>query len=355
MTQKRNGKQAVIDVILIIFITVLIGTLLIIACGASPLEAYGLFFRGMFGTVSSFAEIFVKACPLILTGLGCAVAFRTGFFNIGAEGQFYVGAMVTTIIALNFTAVPGILRIILALAAGFIAGGLWALIAAVFKAKFNISEIIVTIMLNYIAINFLGYAVRSFLMDPEGNVPQSAKIEGVVQLPALVRSTRFHAGILIAIGCVLVVWFLMEKTTVGYELRAVGMNQRASACTGISVMKNIVLSAFLSGGLSAVAGGIEVLAIQKKLLEGISSSCGYTAVLIALVAFNHPLGVLLVAVLYAAMQVGASSMQRQLGIPSAIVNILIGVVVILILGKELFHIFYQRRTSTGRKGGKQAC
>ena len=113
---------------------------------------------------------------MILTGLGCAVAYRTGFFNIGAEGQFYVGAMATTIVALNWNALPGIPRIIAALVVGFLAGGVWALLAAICKAKFNISEIIVTIMMNYIAINFLGYAVRSFLMDPEGNVPQSAKI-----------------------------------------------------------------------------------------------------------------------------------------------------------------------------------
>lgn len=352
MIQRKNGKNTLIDIFLIIIITVLIGTLLIVMCGAKPLAAYNLFFHGIFGNISSFSEIFVKACPLILTGLGCAVAFRTGFFNIGAEGQFYVGAMVTTMAALKLTMVPGILRMALALLAGFLAGGLWALIAAVFKAKFNISEIIVTIMLNYIAINFLGYAVRSFLMDQGGNVPQSAKIDPSVQLTTLIRSTRFHTGILIAVGCVLLVWFLMEKTTVGYELRAVGVNQRASACTGISVMKNIVFSAFLSGGLAALAGGIEVLAIQKKLLEGISAGCGYTAVLIALVAFNNPLGVLATAVLYATMQVGAGSMQRQLGVPSAIVNILMGVVVILILGKEVFHMLGRRRTLTAQKGEK---
>ncbi len=205
-------------------------------------------------------------------------------------------------------------------------------------------------MLNYIAINFLGYAVRSFLMDPEGNVPQSAKIDKAVQLVnPRPGATRFHAGILIAIICVLVVWFFLEKTTMGYELKAVGLNKRGSTCNGISVMKNIVLSAFLSGGLSAVAGGIEVLAIQKKLLEGISSNCGYTAVLIALVAFNNPIGVFFVAVLYAAMQVGASSMQRQLGVPSAIVNILIGLVVVLILGRELFH-FKKKQAKVGKGG-----
>lgn len=336
--KKKDIRRSIIDVAIIVIFTVIIGTILIVISGANPIEAYGLFFRGIFGTGSGFAEIFVKACPLILTGLGCAVAFRTGFFNIGAEGQFYIGAMATTVVALNFTFLPGVFRIIAALAVGFICGGLWALIAAVFKAKFNISEIIVTIMLNYIAINFLGYAVRSFMMDPEGNVPQSPKIPEAVQLPAFITSTRFHVGILIAVACVLVVWFLLEKTTVGYEMRAVGLNKRASACSGISVMKNIVMSAFLSGGLAAVAGGIEVFAIQKKLLEGISSNSGYTAVLIALIAFNSPIGVLVVAILYAAMQVGAGSMQRQLGIPSSIVNILIGVIVVLILSMDLFHL-----------------
>lgn len=353
MHRDNQRTRGVIDVLWILVITIVVGTGLIIACGANPAEAYALFFRGIFGTPAGFAEIFVKACPLVLTGLGCAVAYRTGFFNIGAEGQFYVGAMVSTLVALHCTAVPGAARIILALAAGFLAGGLWALIAAIFKAKFNISEIIVTIMLNYIAINFLGYAVRSFLMDPEGNVPQSAKIDKAVQLGNLIPATRFHAGILIAVVCVFVVWLFLEKTTMGYELKAVGLNKRGSACNGISVMKNIVLSAFLSGGLSAVAGGIEVLAIQKKLLEGISSNCGYTAVLIALVAFNNPIGVLFAAILYAAMQVGASSMQRQLGVPSAIVNILIGVVVILVLSRQLFHFRKdnKKKQSSVKKGG----
>jgi simple sugar transport system permease protein len=354
--ERMSRVQAVLDLLKILVITVLVGTILILVCGAAPLEAYGLFFRGMFGSVSSFAEIFVKACPLILTGLGCAVAFRTGFFNIGAEGQFYVGAMAATIVSLRLTDVPGagrILLILLSLTAGFLCGGLWALIAALLKAKFNISEIIVTIMLNYIAINYLGYALRSFLMDPAGNVPQSEKIAPGAQLPVLFSSTRFHAGIGIAVFCVVVIWFLMEKTSVGYELKAVGLNKRAAACNGIAVTRDIVLSAFLSGGLAAVAGGIEVLAVQKKLLEGISSGCGYTAVLIALIAGNRPFGVLVVAVLYAATQVGANSMQRQLGIPSAIVSILIGVIVVLILGRELITLPGRKKQAAGGAGGRK--
>jgi len=342
----KNRLQTLINIVLIFVITVAVGTVLILACGANPLKAYGLFLNGIFGNSGSFAEIFVKACPLILTGLGCAVAFKTGFFNIGAEGQFYVGAIAATIVSLNMTGAPGVISIILSLLAGFICGGFWALIAAILKAKFNISEIIVTIMLNYIAINFLGYSIRSFLMDPAGNVPQSAKIAASAQLSSLIPSTRFHIGIVIAFICVVIVWFLMEKTSIGYELKAVGLNKRAAACNGISVIKNIIFSAFLSGGLAAIAGVIEVLAIQKKLLEGFSSNCGYTAVLIALIASNSPIGVLAVAILYAAMQIGANSMQRQMGIPSAIVNILIGVVVVLILGKELLRVHRTKRKNT---------
>ena len=343
MTALANRKQTLLDVLTILLLTLVISALLIVACGASPAEAAGLFVKGIFGTKSSFAEIFVKACPLILTGLGCAVAFRTGFFNIGAEGQFYVGALAATLVALGLPQVPGAVRIVLCFVAAFVCGGLWALIAAVFKTRFNISEIIVTIMLNYIVINFLGYAVRSFLMDPAGNVPQSAKIDQAVQLPNLITSTRFHAGIVLAFVLAAVVWFLMEKTTVGYELKAVGLNPRAAACNGVPVVRSIISSAFLSGGLAAIAGSIEVLAIQKKLMEGISADCGYTAVLIALVAFNRPLGVVAVAILYAAMEVGASSMQRQLGVPSAIVSILIGVVVVLILAKELLRWYNLRK------------
>ena len=343
MTALANRKQTLLDVLTILLLTLVISALLIVACGASPVEAAGLFVKGIFGTKSSFAEIFVKACPLILTGLGCAVAFRTGFFNIGAEGQFYVGALAATMVALGLPQVPGMVRIVLCFVAAFVCGGLWALIAAVFKTRFNISEIIVTIMLNYIVINFLGYAVRSFLMDPAGNVPQSAKIDQAVQLPNLITSTRFHAGIVLAFVLAAVVWFLMEKPTVGYELKAVGLNPRAAACNGVPVVRSIISSAFLSGGLAAIAGSIEVLAIQKKLMEGISADCGYTAVLIALVAFNRPLGVVAVAILYAAMEVGASSMQRQLGVPSAIVSILIGVVVVLILAKEMLRWYNLRK------------
>lgn len=342
----RDRKERAVEISVIILITVIAAAVLVMLAGASPAEACQMFFKGIFGNLNGFCEVFVKATPLILTGLGCSVAFRTGFFNIGAEGQFYVGALASAWVALNCTFLPGPGRIVLAVAAGFIFGGLWALIAAMFKAKLGISEIIVTIMLNYIAINILGIAVRTFMMDPAGSIPQSAKIESSATLYRFLRPTRIHIGIFIAVAAVLLVWFLMEKTTVGYEIKAVGFNKRAAACNGISVVKNIIISAALSGGLAGIAGAVEVLGVQKKLLEGISGECGYTAVLITLLASNHPAGVLAAAIAFAALEVGANSMQRQMGIPAAIVNFLIGMIVLLILGRQLFAV----RTGKKKEG-----
>ena len=194
----KNKK--LVTLILYPVILVAAAILLIIASGAEPLNALSVFWNGIFGNKNSFCEVFVKATPLILTGLACAVAFRTGFFNIGAEGQFYIGAMAASFIALRCDFIPPTLRIICAFAAGFIAGGLWSLIAAMFKLKFKISEIIVTIMLTYIAINFLGVAVRTFLQDPAGNMPQSEKLENALVLAKVLKGTRLHIGFFIALA-----------------------------------------------------------------------------------------------------------------------------------------------------------
>ena len=331
-----NKKQKMMEIFIIILIASSFATALIMLSGANISEAYEMFFRGIFGSKNGFFEIFVKATPLIFTGLGCAVAFRSGYFNIGAEGQFYMGAMAAAMVALGFPQLPGTLRIILCFAAGFAAGGVWSLFAAAVKAKFKISEIIVTIMLNYIAINIVGIAVRTFLMDPAGSVPQSAKIDPSAVLPLLMPPARLNAGFLVAVLSVIAIWYLMEKTTLGYEIKTVGLNKRAASCNGISAVKSIVIAAVLSGGLAGMAGVVEVIGIQKKLLEGISSNCGYTAVLLSLLASNNPIGVFIAAIGFATLQVGANSMQRQLGIPSAIVDIIIGLVVLLILSKELF-------------------
>ncbi len=255
-----------------------------------------------------------------------------------------MGAISATLVALGLPQVPGVVRIVLCMVVAFVCGGIWALIAAVFKTRFNISEIIVTIMLNYIVINFLGYAVRSFLMDPAGNVPQSAKIDQAAQLPNLITSTRFHAGIVLAFcagGCGLV--FDGKRPPWAMNSRRWGSTSvppPATVCRWCAASSSPPSSAAAWPPLREAS---RCWPSRKKLMEGISGDCGYTAVLIALVAFNRPLGVVAVAILYAAMEVGASSMQRQLGVPAAIVSIIIGVVVVLILAKELLRWYNLRK------------
>ena len=317
-------------------VVILVSLLLIAASGAAPIKTLGIFWNGIFGNKNSFCEIFVKGTPLILTGLACALAFRTGFFNIGAEGQFYMGAVAAAAVALRCTFLPPAVRMIAALITGFLAGGLWSLIAAGMKLRFNISEIIVTIMLNYIAVNFVGVSVRTFLQDPSSGLPQSERLAAGASFPRIVTGTRMHSGFFIALVLVILIWFLLEKTTWGYEMRLVGLNPRAAYVSGISVAGGVARASVLSGGLAGLAGVIEFMAVQKKLLEGFSADCGYTGVLIALLAANRPEFVPIAALLYAAAQVGAAAMQRQANVPSSMVSILIGAMVILLLAHSWF-------------------
>lgn len=339
-------KNNVLKILAIISIVLIVATLLVMAAHRSPIKAYQAFLFGIFGTLNGFVEIFVKSTPLIFAGLGIAVAFKSGFFNIGAEGQLYMGAIGAAAVSIFLTGVPGPLRVILSILVAFVFGGLWALIPGILKAKFNISEIITTIMFNYIAINITALVVRGVLKEPGEYLPQSPMIEKAARLPELLPPTRLHAGFLIALLMVFVMWFIMHKTTIGYELQVVGLNKNAAKCTGISVMKNIIVSAFLSGGLAGLAGMGEVLGIQFRLLDGISGGNGYTAILVALLGFNHPIGVLVSAIGFAALQVGSNTMQRQLGIPASIILIILGLVVLLILAKDMF--FKEKKISVNR-------
>ncbi len=353
MQGKATSKitRNLLNSLAIILIVLLVSTCLIAIANESPLKAYKAFWFGIFGTMNGFVEIFVKATPLIFAGLGIAIAFKSGFFNIGAEGQLYMGAIGATIISICLTDIPGPLRLMLSIITGFLFGGVWALIPGLLKAKFNISEIITTIMFNYIAINITALAVRGALKE-EGYLPQTPLIESSARLPELLLPTRLHAGFLLALLMVWFIWCLMEKTKMGYELQVVGLNKRAAQCTGVSVMKNIIRSAFLSGGLAGLAGMSEVLGIQYRLLDGISGGCGYTAILVALLGGNNPIGVLAAALGFATLQVGSNTMQRQLGIPVSIVLIILGLIVLLILAKDFF---FKQGIFKRIKRGEEKC
>ncbi len=327
--------KELVSTLIIILITFLLAAVLIIVAKYDPGMALQSFFYGIFGSLHGFAEIMVRATPLILAGLGVSVAFSTGFFNIGAEGQLYMGAIAITFVGVFLPPMPPMLHIAVAILAGFLLGGIWAVIPGFLKAKYGVSEIITTIMFNYIAINIVGILVRTVLKNTESALPYSPVMPKSLSFPLLLYPTRLHGGLILALACAVLIYIIMKKTTIGYELRVVGFNKRAGTCSGISVYKNIVLASLISGGLAGLAGVSEIAGVHHRLLEGISPGYGYIAIIVALMGRNHPMGVIISAIGLSALQVGANSMQRQAGIPTSITSVLMGVIVLLALGKNI--------------------
>lgn len=321
------------NLIVVILVLIMLFTL-ITFIGADIFLALNSFFLGIIGSNYSIGEVLVKFVPLVLAGLGVSVAFRTGIINLGAEGQIYMGAIAATFCAVYLPELPWVIMIPLCMLSGFIIGGIWAIIPGFLKAKFGISEVINTIMFNYIAIYIVGILVRTVLQDPDNAFPMSKLFPKSSWLPNILSGSRLHAGFIIAIILIFIVWILMWKTKYGYEMRAVGENSRAAICAGISVNRNILLSSSISGGLAGLAGVFEVTGLHHKLMEGISPNYGYLAVIVALLGKNNPFGVFVSALALAMLQVGSLSMQRNAGVPTSISSIILGVLVLIILAKS---------------------
>ncbi|MCY1150898.1 MAG: ABC transporter permease [Sphaerochaetaceae bacterium] len=337
MDKKKKGK--IISIFLIAIITLFISWILILLVGTSFTKACSGFYKGILGSSYNISEVLVKMSPLLLCSIGISVAFQTNFINIGADGQLYIGAIIATIVAMYFN-LPTILVLIIALILGFIFGGMYSLIPGILKSKFGISEVINTIMLNYISIGITGILVKTILMDKSGFFPMSPEIEA--SFPIIIGKTRLHLGIIISIVLALVVQFWLDRTKSGFYIRAIGQNVRASRCAGIKINKNILISAMLSGGFAALAGVFEILGVQHRLMVGISSDFGYTAIIVALLANNKPKNCILTSLGIAALQVGSLSMQRYAGVPSSIALLIMGVIVLLHLGNEaLFPFLYK--------------
>lgn len=321
---------------LAILLALLLSSGLILAVGAQPTVAFRALIVGAFGNKNSLAETFLKASPLLLAGLGMCAAFTCRVWNIGAEGQLYIGALAATIIGVYVPFSSPIKAIPALILVSFLAGGCWAAIPGWLKGQFGVSEIITTIMMNYIAIFLISYAVHHPLRDPQGYLPQSLPLEEAATLPVLLAKTRLHLGIIVGIIGALILYVIFVKTTLGYQIRVVGHNPLAGKYGGMNVRKIILLSMIISGGFAGVAGMGEIAGVHHRLLENISPGYGYTAIVVALLSYLHPLVVIFVSVLFAGLMVGADSMQRMAGLPAALAYVVQGLVVLFVLGSEYF-------------------
>jgi len=326
--------------------------------GANPLTAYAALVAGSLGSTFGLTQTLVKATPLLLVGLGICIAFRANVINIGAEGQIILGALAGAAVPLSMPTLPGWFLIPLACAAGFAAGALWGFVPGILKARMRVNEILSTIMMNAIAQQLMNFLLQGPMMDPENVrqgtfLAQSARIPTQAWLPRLVPRTLLHAGLILAVVLAVVVYIFLWRTTVGYEIRAVGLNPQASSYAGIDVPFNVALSLTLAGGFAGLAGVVEVIGVQHRLMEGLTSGYGFTGIVAALLGGLHPLGLIPAAVFFGDLLVGADKMQRAVQVPSSLVTAILGMIVLFVSGAGIWaRTWAARRLAVGRRGAE---
>ncbi|HBH27787.1 MAG: ABC transporter permease [Desulfofustis sp. PB-SRB1] len=307
-------------------------SVLILWAGASPFLALTLLVKGSLGSVFALSETLTRTIPLIFTGLAAAVAFRAKLWNIGAEGQFYLGACAATWLGTGAIDLPPPLLIPLLFAAGAIAGGLWLLGPTLLKTRLAVDEVVTTLLLNFVVLLFVNWLVFGPWKDPMAmGWPQAEPVVDAALLPPLVAKTRLHGGLLIAVFAAVLFWVVMKYTTWGYEIRAVGNNQAGATFAGIPIDRVVIRTALLSGGIAGCAGVSELLGVKGYLTLDLSPGFGYSGIVVAMLAGLHPLGVLLSALFIAALSIGADSMSRALNISNYIADIATAISLLAVL------------------------
>ncbi len=316
--------------------TLALCALLIVWAGAPVGAAYGALFAGGFGSTFALTETLTRATPLILTGLACAVAFRAHFYNIGAEGQLYLGALAAVAVGGlhggTGLAWPTWLLFPTMIGAAMLAGAAWLAIAAVLRARLAVDEVVTTLLLNFVVMLFVSWMLDGPMKDPLAmGWPQSVALDGNLELGRLVKRTRLHTGLIIAVVAALVLWFVNRQTAFGFAMRAVGGNAPAARFAGIPVNAVMLKTALLSGALAGLAGAIEVAGRTGYVTLDMSPGYGYTGIVVAMLAALNPLGVIAAAVFVAGLFVGADAMSRAVQVPTYIADVIVAVALITML------------------------
>jgi len=362
---RRPTIGQVIDLFLPLLATLAalaVGAVMLMLLGANPLMAYSSLIDGAFGSTNALADTIVKATPLLLVGLGICIAFRGGVINIGGEGQLVVGALSATFIGLSFPDAPGWVLIPSAMVAGFLAGAIWGGIPGALKAYYNVNEILSTIMMNQIAVQGMNFLLRDALIDPvqlqsASRIPQTARLAQAFDLPRLVP-TRLHLGAALAVILAVLVFIFLWRTTIGYRIRAVGLNPAASKYAGINVKRYIVISLLLSGAFAGLAGAVQVYGVHHRMFTdgsatGFTGSAGFNGIVAALFGKLHPVGTIPASFIFGAILVGGNKLQRAMQVPSALITALNGLVVVFVVSSEIWSRRRARRRVSGSTDGDE--
>jgi ABC-type uncharacterized transport system permease subunit len=335
----------------------LVGALMLLLLKADPVAAYVAMAQGAAGTTFGLTQSLVKATPLLLVGAGICIAFRASVINIGGEGQMILGAIAATVTALGLDGSPAWILAPACCLAGFAAGAAWGFVPGYLKARLRVNEILSTIMLNAIAVQFMSFLLQGPLMDPEGIargtfLAQSGRLPEASWLPRLVPRTLLNAGALVALAMAVLAYVLLWRTTLGFAIRAVGLNPDAARYAGIDVPKHQALALALAGGFAGLGGAVEVLGVQHRLMEGLTGGYGFTGIVAALLGGLHPIGLMPASVLFGGILVGADRMQRAVQVPSSLITALLGLIVLFVSGSALWSRRWaeRRRVVAARAG-----
>ncbi|WP_409305486.1 ABC transporter permease [Peribacillus sp. SCS-155] len=339
-----NRIQGLLIPVISVLLGLIAGAIIMLASGYDPVAGYSALWDGIFGEIFYVGETVRQATPYIFAGLAVAFAFRTGLFNIGVEGQLIVGWVAAVWVGVAFE-LPKFIHLPLAILAGAAAGALWGFVPGFLKAKFRVHEVIVSIMMNYIALHTTNYLIRNVIAekgDSTEKVFPSASLRFSNTLAELTDFSRMHWGILIAIAAAVIMWFILEKTSKGYELRAVGFNHHASQYAGMNVNRNIILSMVISGAFAGLGGAMEGLGtFEYASIKAAFTGVGFDGIAVALLGANTALGVVLAAFLFGGLKMGALNMPSA-DVPNELVDIVIALIIFFVASSYMIQWVYRR-------------
>ena len=332
-----------------VFLALLVSAVFMLISGYNPLESYGALVEGSFGSISNIATTLGIATPLILSGLSVSLAYKGGFLNVGVESQLLIGAFVAAVVG-TIPGIPSLLHIPLCFVSAMAAGGLLGMLCAYLKRVLNVSELIITVLINYIVEYLVGYLVTGpFAADSKltrtNNMMDSARI------PMLVENNRLSSGIFLAILCALFVWWLLYRTRKGYEIRASGLNPTAAAAAGISPYGSMYFSMLISGGLAALGGAIESMGFYGNYIATMVSGYGFSGLTMAIMGGFSSTGCVITSILFGALRAGSSNMNRSTNIPGEFITVLQALVILLVASPRLIRIMKTAFTKAKKERG----
>ncbi|WKY46892.1 ABC transporter permease [Eubacteriaceae bacterium ES3] len=320
----------IIKPLLSIVFALIFGALIIALIQQNPVEVYQVMWQGAFGSKMAIAATLVKATTLIFVGLAYGFAYKCGLVNIGIEGQLYMGALFSTYVAV-YMDLPMVLHVPLALLAGFIGGAFWGGIVGFLKNRFNASEMITTVMMNYVAVYIVSALVNGPMMEEKATYPQSDIIMDSAKLIKLIPNSQLTIGLFIALAALVVYYIYWKYTPQGFRMATVGTNKDAAEYVGIPVKRMVLMAMVISGGIGGLAGSMEVLGVQHKLLEGLSAGYGFDGIAVALLGNSSAIGIFFSSILFGALRSGGNAVQMFTRLPIAVIYIIQGLVIIFVV------------------------